>query len=1127
VAPRFEAVSEIATPWYKTAIVYELHVRSFRDSDANGTGDFAGLTEKLDYIQDLGATALWLLPFCPSPWRDDGYDVCDYLAIHPSYGTMDEFRSFLKACKKRSLRVITDLVLNHTSDIHPLFEESRRASPGSPERNFYVWSDTPDRYTEARIIFKDFEGSNWTWDPVAKAYYWHRFYSHQPDLNYDSPFVRQMIFDTVDFWLGMGVDGLRLDAVPYLFEREGTTCENLPETHAFLRDLRRHTDENFPECLLLAEANQWPEDAAAYFGDGDECHMAFHFPLMPRLFMANRMEDSFPVINILEQTPEIPPPCQWAIFLRNHDELTLEMVREEERDYMYQVYGHDSEMRINLGIRRRLAPLLMNDRRRIELMNALLFSIPGTPVIYYGDEIGMGEDLRLGDRNGVRTPMQWNEGKNAGFSEADPEQLYLPLVTNKQYHYEFLNVEEQESNTASLLWWMRNVISIRKRSKALTEGLLRFLYPANRHVLAFLREADGESALVVANLSRFAQSVELRLEDFCGFTPVEMVGNARFPTVGTGLYSISLTPYGFYWFVLEPAKSPRPLHDGEQPDSYARTVEVSEPETVLAWENRDQLAHILVQFLQSVSGDSSRPVTRAEVIDLIPLGDARTAAAVIEIFFPGGDPEVQILPLALIEDTAGMAVSPRASEIIVATLAGANGETSLLCGGTHSGLASSTLLQIVSQGLSIRTAAGRFIGHLVGPWVGGISEDKVCLVAVPQREAQRNISVVYGGLFVLKLYRRLEGGPNPDLEVVRYLFEHAAFGNVAPAAGYLEYCREGEEPVITGVLHAYVASQKTFWQHSLDHLALFFERVMSGPQKIPPEVPAHPLDLETGETTEAADLIQTYFDDTRLLARRTAELHLALSGQSDDPAFTPEDFDSFYLRGEYHGLTGTAHNVMRTLRRQQHELPADAQGEAQAVLDLESQIDPVFRNLLTITRPGLRMRVHGNLQLDHVLHTGDDLVFIDFEGDSSRPLYERRLKRSPLYDVAGVLRSFHYAAIGASFRKIPGMSARDRDSKRIEGWAQYWYVHVTSTFLQEYRSRMGAANVLPDTEDDLRHLIDVHLVGLALYQVHYELNNRPEWLSVALRGLLHTVLYQAEPVVEADDEDAGKNLASY
>ncbi|HEU4572330.1 MAG TPA: maltose alpha-D-glucosyltransferase, partial [Candidatus Limnocylindrales bacterium] len=538
--------------WYKDAIIYEVHVRAFRDSDADGTGDFAGLTEKLDYLADLGVTTVWVLPFYPSPLRDDGYDIADYTRVNPDYGTLRDVRTFIREAHARGLRVVTELVCNHTSDQHPWFQRARRSPPGSPARDFYVWSDTPDRYRDARIIFKDFETSNWTWDREANAYYWHRFYSHQPDLNFDNPRVHQAIFDVMDQWLDMGVDGLRLDAIPYLYEREGTSCENLPETHQFLKTLRRHIDERYADRMLLAEANQWPEDSVAYFGQGvgDECHMAFNFPVMPRMFMAIQQEDRYPIVDILGQTPEPPETGQWAVFLRNHDELTLEMVTDEERDYMYRVYARDPRARINLGIRRRLAPLLNNNRRRIELMNGLLFSLPGTPVIYYGDEIGMGDNIYLGDRNGVRTPMQWSGDRNAGFSDANRQQLYLPVIVDPEYHYEAVNVAAQQANPQSLLWWMKRLIALRKRHTAFGRGTIEFLHPDNRRILAFLRRHGDETILVVANLSRFVQYTELDLSAYEGAVPVEMFGRSEFPAIRHGGYPLTLGPHEFVWFEL-------------------------------------------------------------------------------------------------------------------------------------------------------------------------------------------------------------------------------------------------------------------------------------------------------------------------------------------------------------------------------------------------------------------------------------------------------------------------------------------------------------------------------------------------------------------------------------------------
>ncbi|HET7623256.1 MAG TPA: maltose alpha-D-glucosyltransferase [Gemmatimonadaceae bacterium] len=543
--------------WYKDAIIYQLHVKAFRDSNADGYGDIPGLIDKLDYVQSLGVNCIWLLPFYPSPLRDDGYDIAAYEAIHPQYGTIEDFSRLLDDAHARGIRVITELVINHTSDQHPWFQRARNAPKGSPMRNFYVWSDDAAKYGDARIIFTDTEKSNWTWDPVAGQFYWHRFFSHQPDLNFDNPAVVEAVKDVMRFWLRMGVDGLRLDAIPYLVEREGTNCENLPETHAILKDLRATLDAEFPGRMLLAEANQWPSDVIEYFGDNDECHMAFHFPLMPRMYMALRREDRSPVVDIMAQTPDLSPDNQWAIFLRNHDELTLEMVTDEERDYMYREYARDPRMRVNVGIRRRLAPLLDNGRRQIELMNALLMTMPGTPVLYYGDEIGMGDNMYLGDRNGVRTPMQWNASWNAGFSEGDQQALYFPLIVDAPYSYQAVNVMAQERTQTSLLRWMRRLIRVRSQYRAFGRGTFEMLLPENRHVIVYLRRYENEIILCVNNLSRFVQPVEINLQRWSGMVPVELFGNISFPPIGEQPYFMSLGPHTFYWFrLVPPAEAP-------------------------------------------------------------------------------------------------------------------------------------------------------------------------------------------------------------------------------------------------------------------------------------------------------------------------------------------------------------------------------------------------------------------------------------------------------------------------------------------------------------------------------------------------------------------------------------------
>ncbi|MGH9303538.1 MAG: maltose alpha-D-glucosyltransferase, partial [Acidimicrobiales bacterium] len=632
--------------WYKDALIYEVHVRAFQDSNADGIGDFRGLVSRLDYLQDLGVTALWLLPFYPSPLRDDGYDIADYRRVHPAYGTLRDFKALLRESHRRGLRVITELVLAHTSDEHPWFQRARRSRPGTREREHYLWSDTAERFPEARVIFKDFETSNWTWDAVAGAYFWHRFYSHQPSLNYDSSAVKEAMVDIVDFWLEMGVDGLRLDAVPYLFARDGTTCENLPETFQFLRRLRSHVDEHFGGRILLAEANQWPEDAVAYMGEGDVCHMAFHFPLMPRMFMAARQEDRFPIVDILTETPAAPADGQWVLFLRNHDELTLEMVTDEERDYMYRSYAQDPQARVNVGIRRRLAPLLGNDRSMIEMMTGLLFSLPGTPILYYGDEIGMGDNIYLGDRNAVRTPMQWTPDRNAGFSRANPQRLYLPVVSDPGYEPQAVNVESQSQNPSSLLWWTRRLAAIRNRYRAFGRGDMQLLRPDNRKVIAFLRSYESERILVVVNLSRHAQAAKLELVEYRNAVPVELLGETDFPPVGDLPYLFTLAPHGFYWFALE-------SHVPE--DGSLRALSVGGSwQSLFAGAARRRFEEVLPAYIahRRWFRDKARRVKRVKILDAVAVpgesGDARLV--IVEVELDSGAPESYVLPLAFALD---------------------------------------------------------------------------------------------------------------------------------------------------------------------------------------------------------------------------------------------------------------------------------------------------------------------------------------------------------------------------------------------------------------------------------------------------------------------------------------------
>ncbi|MGE5619318.1 MAG: maltose alpha-D-glucosyltransferase [Sphingomonadaceae bacterium] len=1102
--------------WYKDAIIYELTVRGFYDSNGDGIGDFPGLTQKLDYIQDLGATAIWLLPFYPSPLRDDGYDIADYTGVNPIYGTLRDVRLFIREAHRRGLRIITELVCNHTSDAHPWFQRARRAGPGTASRNYYVWSEDPDRYREARIIFKDFENSNWSWDPAAEAYYWHRFYSHQPDLNYDSPQVRKAIFRVMDFWLQMGVDGLRLDAVPYLFEREGTNCENLPETHAFLKELRRHVDATFRNRMLLAEANQWPEQAVAYFGDGDECHMAFHFPLMPRMFMAIRMEDRFPIEDIIAQTPPIPENCQWALFLRNHDELTLEMVTDEERDYMYRVYASDPVARINLGIRRRLAPLLGNNRRRIELMNGLLFSLPGTPVVYYGDEIGMGDNIYLGDRNGVRTPMQWSADRNGGFSRANPQRLYLPVISDPEYNYEAIQAETQQNNPSSLLWWMKRLIALRKQYRAFSRGSLRFLHPENRKVLAFLRSYQSETILVVANLSRHAQYVQLDLGEYRGMVPVETFGGVPFPAIGDAPYFLTLGSHSFYWFSLEPEEvalqEVRPI----EPKARISTLSVSGSWRQLLQERgATPLTEVLPSYLQVRRwfGGKARRIQRTRILDtvLVPFDDTEAYVTLIEVSYAEGDAETYQLFITFSTGEEAERLLQEMPHTVVArvrTMAGT--EEGVL----HDALVipgfTLAMLRAIPSHRRLRGAEGSLVGTPVRSFRGLREIVAGPLEPSPLKVEQSNSSVAYSDRLVMKLFRKLEPGVNPDLEMGRFLTDRG-FPHTPPTAGSIEYRREQREPFTVAILQGHVRNEGDAWSFTLDSLGRYFETAVASEVEArevaglvsSPLSAASLLDLATEETPDLAlGTIGAYLESAHLMGRRTAELHLALASDLQNPSFAPEPFTTLYQRSIYQSMRALARSVFQRVARGLAGLPEEVQADARAVLDAEPAVIKRFRSVMDRKITAVRTRCHGDYHLGQLLYTGSDFVIIDFEGEPARPLSERRIKRSPIRDVAGMLRSFHYASHAALLGQTERVGIRPEDVALLRPWARYWHRWVSATFLKAYLQAAEGAPFLPRGREELEVLLDVFLLEKVVYELDYEVNNRPTWAAIPIQGIL-------------------------
>jgi maltose alpha-D-glucosyltransferase / alpha-amylase len=1069
--------------WYKDGIIYQAHVKAFFDANGDGVGDFAGLTRKLDYLQDLGVNILWLLPFYPSPLRDDGYDIANYTAVHPSYGTLTDFKSFLREAHRRGLRVITELVINHTSDQHAWFQKSRRARAGSPWRDYYVWNDSPEKYTDARIIFKDYETSNWAWDPVAKAYYWHRFFSHQPDLNFDNEAVHDALTKTFDFWMNMGVDAFRLDAIPYLYEREGTTCENLPETHVYLKKLRAHLDAHHPGKMLLAEANQWPEDSLPYFGDGDECHMAFNFPVMPRMYMALAQEDRFPIADIMAQTPAIPENCQWAMFLRNHDELTLEMVTEEDRDYMWRTYAADRQARINLGIRRRLAPLMQNHRTRIHLMNGLLFSFPGTPIVYYGDEIGMGDNIYLGDRNGVRTPMQWSADRNAGFSKANPQKLYLPVIIDPQYHYEQVNVEAQQSNPYSLLWWMKRLIAQRKRFRAFGRGTMEFVHTENRKILAFIRKYEEETILVVANLSRYVQSFDLDLSAYRGMVPVELSGSTRFPDIHDRPYLLNLGPFAFYWFTLERQRQEAALIED------VPLIAAHNWEELFASRNRDALASAIARYVRSRRwfAGKARTITSLSLRETIELPRDAGRLALVDIEYADAEPDVYLLPL-------GMTRARRAEEEGTkgATLIARLRDGCLLHEPVAEPRFAAALIELIGKRRTQGPVAG--IATRAFKELRGAGE----LPSQVLKAEQSNTAIVYGESLFLKLFRRLQHGVNTDLEVTQFLNE-AGFAHAPRVAGAIEY-RGAAEPMTLAILQGYTENSGDAWSYTLDAISRFFEDVVSegAAQRLAEATPSEPLLLlvEKPLPDIAQEMLGAYLVDADTLGRRSAQMHVALASRDDLPAFAPEAFTPHYQRSIYQLMRTHAVQTAQLLRRK-----GKGTEEAEAFLAKEPELQQRFRAVLDGRITGLRTRIHGDYHLGQVLRTGNDFVIIDFEGEPSRPLSERRIKRSPLRDVAGMLRSFHYAPYAVIHGQSQG-SVRSEDIRALETGARFWHRWVSAAFLRAYLAESGDAAHLPRTRTELRVLLDAYLLEKALYEIAYELNNRPEWLPIPLRGAL-------------------------
>ena len=1072
--------------WYKDAIIYQLHVKAFYDSNGDGVGDFAGLTQRLDYLRELGVTTLWLLPFYPSPGRDDGYDIADYGNINSSFGTMKDFKRFMHEAKRCNLRVITELVINHTSDEHPWFKRARRSSPGSSARNWYVWSGTDQKYLGTRIIFTDTEKSNWAWDDTAKTYYWHRFFSHQPDLNFENPRVVRAIVQVMKRWLDTGIDGFRLDAVPYLREREGTNNENLPETHEILKILRRELDAYAPNKVLLAEANQWPEDVQHYFGDSDECHMAYHFPLMPRIYMAIAQEDRFPISDIMRQTPDIPADCQWAMFLRNHDELTLEMVTDSERDYLWTTYAADPRARINLGIRRRLAPLMDNDRRKIELMNSLLFSMPGTPIIYYGDEIGMGDNIYLGDRNGVRTPMQWTPDRNGGFSRADPAQLYLPCIMDPIYGYSTVNVEAQARNLSSLLNWTKRLIAVRKSSKVFGRGTLTFIRPKNRAVLVYARQYDGDVIICVANLSRSAQFVEIDLSPWKGRVPQEMLGRTYFPRIGDLPYLVTLPPYGFFWFHLTDTQ------DTEQVRSLPREITTLVMgdgwEALLSGRTRRTLeAEVLPGFLQErrwfaeKSAGRSAAAIDATLSRAMPLQQDEDRFLLSIVSATTGDTTSRYqIPLTIRWERHDRVPHPP-SAVLAAVRRGPR-EGALLDGTGEREFAAMLLAKLHDGDVAgtddtkvIFTPTATFRAA-PAPKIGSINSD--------QRE-QSNTTLTVGHDYIIKILRRLQSGIHPEIEIGRFLSDEAPFANAPRMLGSVELEENGERTALA-VVHRYVESQGDAWQVMTAALVRYGEE-----QQI----------LTNEKPTDSAER-EPLLHRIHQIGRRTAELHQALASRADIPAFAPEPVTPADLARWRDALLAHAELVFALLSRLSRDADAPGTEQVEALLQRRQDVMHHIRHRAEIDPQCLKIRHHGDLHLGQILIAKDDAFILDFEGEPQRALDERRQKAPAARDVAGLVRSIDYAAAFAiaALGDMPA-EARHALTERLGALRD----ELITALWAGYCDAGIDPRLWPAEAERQQQLLSLFELEKALYEIEYEAENRPDWLPIPVGGVVRVL----------------------
>ena len=1076
--------------WYKDAVIYELHVRSFFDATNDGFGDFEGLRRKLPYLESLGVNTLWLLPFLESPLKDDGYDTADYYNVLPVHGTLDDFQAFLDEAHNRGMRVITELVMNHTSDQHPWFQEAR--DPSSPRHDWYVWSDTSEKYNDARIIFTDTEPSNWTWDRKAQKYYWHRFFSHQPDLNFDNPEVREEMKKVLFYWLDMGVDGLRLDAVPYLYERENTSCENLPETIEFIREMRAAIEKRYgPGKVLLAEANQWPEDTLPYFADGEGVQMAFNFPIMPRLYMALRRENRHPVVEMLDVTSDIPEDCQWAIFLRNHDELTLEMVTDEERDYMYHEYAADPRFRINVGIRRRLAPLLGGERRRIELMNALLLSLKGSPILYYGDEIGMGDDPFLGDRNGVRTPMQWSPDKNAGFSRAPHHRLFMPTINHGPYSYEFVNVESAENDPYSLLSFTKRLLSLRRQhNQVFGRGTFELVPVENQHILAFVREYEGEKILVIANLSRFAQSVFLpESELYEGLVPVEMFSQSPFPVIGDRPYHMLIGPHGFYWFALTPADTaptPRRADVQMRPDrdeeelpvlSVAEGIQNLLVKTMVRDRGMERLQALLPDYVkdQRWFGAKDQTIREITIEDAIRL---QTQPFPLYLSVIGVRTDVErslyVLPLTLSYDDEAERVLEERSDSCIAWIDGPEGR-GLLHDATVRADFWLSLFRWWQSGRKGRSLRGLYVSS-----IGAELQNETVKNARLLSGEQSNSAAVLDDRFFIKLYRRLERGRNPETELLEYLTS-AGFKFVPKLYGSVTF-KAGRDEYALGILQDALPVESDGWNHALHVMDRFLDRV----SEMTPPTGGLPADDMADPPGWLEDVAPEMLSLARVLGIRTAEMHLAMS-KADAPDIRPIEAEAADAEHLIERVRMEAAETRKMLMQHESFL-RDAPTAAEWDEGLQR-----LEMLKSLDAAQEKIRLHGDYHLGQVILADGEFYILDFEGEPARALEERRRRDSALRDVAGMLRSLEYAALAA-------WSEREDPDGKLETWTRKLIYWCEAVFRSGYFETAEEGGFLPEPASRRLYLW-AYVLDKALYEIRYELNHRPTWTWLPLMGL--------------------------